>query len=284
MARYHYWQYIVDEEGTPLDGVEIRFYLSDGTGIGTIEASIFRNPTTGAITTTSQANLKTDANGFFEFWVGDAYEAEGGYAFNQKFRLTWYKAGLIEGYIDPVDVFPPLPPVDETVTGQVVGEADKKNKLISNALAYKWNNHIDIPVPSASPHDIQAVVHCDNNNEFNKVVSNLLINKMYQGALSASTVLLDASTAGMFTSLVPAGDNLLITNPLSGDVGNYILTNPPSSSKDIRHNLLNEWPIVQVMKLPKGEVIIPTTIKSISNRRTVIEVVSAADYRVTIIG
>ena len=275
MARYHYWQYIVDEEGTPLDGVEIRFYLSDGTGIGTIEASIFRNPTTGAITTTSQANLKTDANGFFEFWVGDAYEAEGGYAFNQKFRLTWYKAGLIEGYIDPVDVFPPLPPVDETVTGQVVGEADKKNKLISNALAYKWNNHIDIPVPSASPHDIQAVVHCDNNNEFNKVVSNLLINKMYQGALSASTVLLDASTAGMFTALitnlVPSGDN-------------FILTNPPSSSNSIRHDLLNEWPIVQVMKSPKGEVVIPNTIKSISNRRTVVEVSVSADYRVTIIG
>ena len=275
MARYHYWQYIVDEEGTPLDGVEIRFYLSDGTGIGTIEASIFRNPTTGAITTTSQANLKTDANGFFEFWVGDAYEAEGGYAFDQKFRLQWYKAGLIQGYIDPVDVYPPLPPVDETITGQVVGEADKKNKLISNALAYKWNNHIDIPVPSASPHDIQAVVHCDNNNEFNKVVSNLLINKMYQGALSASTVTIDASTAGMFTALitnlVPSGDN-------------FILTNPPSSSNSIRHDLLNEWPIVQVMKSPKGEVVIPNTIKSISNRRTVVEVSVSADYRVTIIG
>jgi len=277
MARYHYWQYVVDEEGTPLDGVEIRFYLSDGTGIGTVEANIFRNPTTGAITTTSQANLKTDANGFFEFWVGDAYEVEGGYAYNQKFRLQWYKAGLIQGYIDPVDVYPPLPPVDETVTGQVVGEADKKNKLISNALAYKWNNHIDIPVPSASPHDIQAVVHCDNNNEFNKVVSNLLINKMYQGALSASTVTLDASTAKMFSSLALSA-NLVPSG------GNYILTNPPSSSNDIRHDLLNEWPIVQVMKLPKGEVIIPNTIKSISNRRTVVEVALAADYRVTIIG
>jgi hypothetical protein len=53
MARYHYWQYIVDEEGTPLDNVEIRFYLSDGTGIGSVEASIYRNPSTGAITTTS---------------------------------------------------------------------------------------------------------------------------------------------------------------------------------------------------------------------------------------
>lgn len=275
MARLHYWQYIVDEEGTPLDSVEIRFYLSDGTGIGTVEANIFLNPTTGAITTTSEANVITDANGFFEFWVGDAYEVEGGYAFDQKFRLTWYKAGLVEGYIDPVDIYPPLPPVDETITGQTVGEADKKNKLISNALAYKWNNHIDIPVPSASPHDIQAVMHCDNNNEFNKVVSNLLINKMYQGALSASTVSIDASTAGMFTALitdlVPSGDN-------------YILTNPPSSSNSIRHDLLNEWPIVQVMKSPKGEVIIPNTIKSISNRRTVVEVSVSADYRVTIIG
>ena len=278
MSRYHYWQYVVDEEGTPLDSVEIRFYLSDGTGIGTVEANIFLNPTTGAITTTSQADLRTDSNGFFEFWVGDAWEVEGGYDYNQKFRLEWYKAGLVAGQIDPVDVFPPLPPVDETITGQTVGEEESKNKLISNALAYKWNSHIDIPVPIAAPHDIQPVVHCDNDNEFNKVVSNQLINKMYQGALSAGTVTLDASAADMFTALVNSGDLVV-----SGD--NYLLTNNnPLGSENIKHDLLNDWPVVQVMKLPQGEVIVPSTVKSISNRRTVVEVAVFADYQVTIIG
>jgi hypothetical protein len=281
MARYHYWQYIVDEEGSPLDSVDISFYLSDQP---TVFANIFLNPTTGAITTTEQAGLKTDANGFFEFWVGDPWEVEGGYEHSQKFRLEWYKAGIIAGAIDPVDIFPPLPSVDETASGQAIGEREKKNKLISNALAYKWNQHIDLPVPSASPHDIQPVVFCDTDNEFNKVVSNRLINKMYQGALSAGDVTLDSSVADMFTSSISASDLLLITNPLSGDVGNFILTNPPSSSKNIRHELQNEWPVVQVMKLPQGEVIVPTTVKSISDRRTVIEVAQISNYRVTIIG
>lgn len=269
MARYHYWQYIVDEEGSPLDSVEVRFYLSD---LYPVEASIFLNPTTGAITTTSQADLKTNANGFFEFWVGDPWEVEGGYEHLQKFRLEWYKAGIVAGKIDPVDIFPPLPSVDETITGQGVGEREKKNKLISNALAFKWNQHIDLPVPSASPHDIQPVRFCETDNEFNKVVSNRLINKMYQGALSGGTVSLDASAADMFTALT----NIVPT------AGNFWLTY--NGVDNIKHDLLNEWPVVQVMKLPQGEVITPNTVKSISNRRTVIEVAVSADYQVTIIG
>lgn len=278
MARYHYWQFVVDEEGSPLDGVEIRFYLSDQP---TVEANIFLNPTTGARTTTSQADLKTDENGFFEFWVGDPWEIEGGYEHTQKFKLTWFKAGIIAGKIDPVDVFPPLLSVDETITGQSIGEKEKKNKLISNALAFKWNNHIDLPVPSASPHDIQPVVICDSNNEFNKVVSNRLINEIYQSAISGGNVTLDTSTAKMFSVYISAGD-LLISGAPSAE--SYILTNPPSSNNNIRHDLLNDWPIVQVMKLPKREIIIPATVKSINNRRTVVEVSVSADYIVTIIG
>jgi hypothetical protein len=124
-------------------------------------------------------------------------------------------------------------------------------------------------VPTEDPHNLQPVVHCDNNNDFNKVVSNLLINKMYQGALSGATVTLDASAADMYSALItsagwtPSGDN-------------YI--------SNIKHDLLNEWPIVQLMKVPKGEVIVPNTIKSISNRRTVVEVAEIASYQVTIIG
>jgi hypothetical protein len=196
MARYHYWQYIVDEEGSPLDNVDIRFYLADQP---TVQANIFLNPTTGAISTTSTAALQTDANGFFEFWVGDQWEGSGGYAHLQKFKLTWYKASIIAGEINPVDIFPPLPPVDETITGQEEGEKNKKNKLISNALAFKWSNHLDIPVPSASPHFIYPVELCNTNNRFNKVVSNKLITTMFEGALGASAVSLDATVANMFS-------------------------------------------------------------------------------------
>lgn len=270
MARYHYWQYIVDEEGSPLDSVEVRFYLSDQP---TIEASIFLNPTTGAITTTSQADLLTNADGFFEFWVGDQWEVEGGYQFYQKFRLDWYKPGTVAGAIDPVDIFPPLASVDETITGQAAGEKEKKNKLISNALAYKWNQHIDLLIPSAAPHDLHPVETCNTDDQFNKVVSNSLINLIMTTALSASTVSLDASAADMFTSLcglLPSG-------------GNYILT-APSGNNDILHSLGNEWPIVQVTKMPEGEVAIPNTIKSVSGNRTVVEMAISASYIVTIIG
>ena len=270
MARYHYWQYIVDEEGSPLDSVEIRFYLSDQP---TVEASIFLNPTTGAVTTTSGKDLKTNADGFFEFWIGDEWEIEGGYSFTQKFRLEWYKAGIVAGAIDPVDIFPPLGPVDETITGQAVGERAKKNKLISNALAYKWNNHIDLLIPSAAPHDLHPVEVCSTDNQFNKVVSNWLVNRMMTAALSASTVSLDASAADMFSDvcgLLPSG-------------ANYILT-AGGSITDINHGLGNEWPIVQVTKLPENEVAIPNTIKSVSGQRTVVEMAVSASYRVTIIG
>lgn len=271
MARYHYWQFIVDEEGSPLDSVEIRFYLSDQP---TVEANIFLNPTTGAITTPSNADLKTNADGFFEFWIGDQWEVEGGYPFSQKFRLEWYKAGIIAGAIDPVDVFPPLAPVDETITGQDLGEKEKKNKLISNALAFKWNNHIDLPVPSASPHDIQPVNFCDSSdNEFNKVVSNRLMTDLVTGALSASTVTLDASAADMYTAVC----GILISG------GSFYLT-AGGSPNTVKHDLGNEWPIVQVTKLPQNEVVVPNTIRSVGGQNTIVEMAVSASYRVTVIG
>jgi len=270
MARYHYWQYVVDEDGSPLDSVDISFYLHDQP---TVEASIFLNPTTGAITNTTIANLQTNADGFFEFWIGDQWEVEGGYEFDQKFRLEWYKAGTIAGAIDPVDVFPPLASVDETIPGQNVGEKEKKNKLISNALAYKWNQHIDLLIPSAAPHDLHPVEFCNTNSQFNKVVSNALINNLMTAAISGSTVTLDASAADMFASLcgvLPSG-------------GNFILT-APSGESNILHGLGNEWPIVQVIKMPEGEVVVPNMIKSLSGQRTVVEMALSASYRVTVIG
>jgi hypothetical protein len=250
--------------------VDISFYLHDQP---TVEASIFLNPTTGVTTNTTDAQLQTNSDGFFEFWVGDQWEVEGGYEFDQKFRLEWYRAGIIAGAISPVDIFPPLAPVDETSTGQGAGEKEKKNKLISNALAYKWNQHIDLLIPSAAPHDLRPVVACNNNEQFNRVVSNALVNRMMTAAISGSTVTLDASAADMFTSLCG----------ILPYAGNFILT-AGGSANDILHGLGNEWPIVQVIKMPEGEVVIPNTIKSVSGQRTVVEMALNDTYRVTIIG
>ena len=59
MARIHYWQYIVDEEGRPLENVNVRFYLSDNP---TQQADIFTHPELGAATITSVANIQTGRN------------------------------------------------------------------------------------------------------------------------------------------------------------------------------------------------------------------------------
>lgn len=280
MARYHFWQYIVDEEGTPLDNVDIYFHLSGTSDVTDVGADIFLNPTTGAVTQTYKGSVRvrTDANGFFQFWVGDQWELEGGYEWDQKFRLSWEKAGIINGFIDPVDIFPPLAPVDETSTGQGADEKEKKNKLISNALAYKWNNHIDLPVPSASPHDIQPVQLCDLNNQFNRVVSNQLIAKIYEASIGASTVNVDVSGASMIVSAT-SGAEWVYNAQQSSPVGDAV-------SRIFKHNLGNKYPIVQVVdrKAIKTLEIIPNEVLMIDKNSTLVEVISAADFVVTFIG
>ena len=74
MSRIHYWQYIADEDGRPIAGVDIRFYLQ-GTST---EANIYANPTVGHVTTTMALNVQTNVDGFFQFWVGDEWELNGG--------------------------------------------------------------------------------------------------------------------------------------------------------------------------------------------------------------
>jgi hypothetical protein len=75
MARVDYWQYLLDSNGEPLPFAEVRVYLA-----GTLtEADIYLDSSFGSITTASSESLKTDKNGFIQFWVGDRWETEGGY-------------------------------------------------------------------------------------------------------------------------------------------------------------------------------------------------------------
>ena len=258
MARLHYWQYIVDEEGTPVGGVSIRFYLADDTNT---EANIYANSTVGHQTTTSAIDLLSNGEGYFEFWVGDEWELNGGYPSTQRFRLEWTRTGMREGVIDNLDIFPPLYQVDETVSGQSIAEeAIRRNKLISNRLAYRWEEHVESVVSGSAyrtdaPHDIQPVMVCDTDTEYNRVVSNNLMNQIYTIAVSASTATLDASAADIDFSLIPedhplvsAGDGLWYSN--------------------IDHNLdgsvINEYPIIQVVDRSDNTYIVPETIQSLN--------------------
>lgn len=190
MARIHYWQYIVDSEGRPLENVNIRFYLADNPAE---EAEIFTHPQLGASTDTSTADTKTNGDGFFEFWIGDEFEPFGGYESTQQFKLTWDRAGILLGHINYVDIFPPVLKVDET--DNFSATKDNKNKLISNALGYKWDTHTDSVVPTTEPHDLKAVDITDNNPAFNRLVSNSLMNYILAAITSAGVISIGASAA-----------------------------------------------------------------------------------------
>ena len=237
MARVHYWQYILDEEGRPLENVDIRFYLNDSP---TVEAEIFTHPTLGVSTTSSEAEIKTDGNGFFEFWLGDEFESISGYTSDQKFRLTWNRAGIYSGYINDIDVFPPIFTVDEADNVSV--SKDDKNKVISNALAYKWDNHVNSGV-EGTPHDFDQVDTTSKDTTKNKLVSNALINYLL-GALASAGTLSIAATAAIerqfdISSWSPTGDNYY---------------------SNINHFIGNEFPLVQIADVDTDKFFQPVKI------------------------
>ena len=96
--RSHYFQWILNEEGQPVPGVDISVYLAGGT----TPAYVYSAETAGTSTNTVPQTT-TDANGFFEFWIAgppDTYSYS-----NQKFKITWVKAGVIDaGEVDNVEI------------------------------------------------------------------------------------------------------------------------------------------------------------------------------------
>ena len=189
MARIHYWQYIVDDQGRPLQDVNVRLYLSDNP---TQEADIFTHHALGAPTITSTTNLKTDDNGFFELWIGDEFENIGGYVSTQKFKLVWQRAGIQIGSISNIDVFPPVFKVDET--DNISSTVTDKNKTISNELAYGWDTHVDTGI-AGTPHDFNSVDTNKTDTVYNKLVSNSLMNYILSAIASAGTLSIAATGA-----------------------------------------------------------------------------------------
>jgi hypothetical protein len=101
MARVHFWSHLVDDEGIPIQGANITIYLSESLS----PAFVYSSETTTTATNTSPQTT-TNSEGFFEFWIGDVSESYG-YSIPQKFKITWEKTGVAEGYIDYVDILPP---------------------------------------------------------------------------------------------------------------------------------------------------------------------------------
>ena len=101
MSRVHFWSFLVDEEGRPIQGAEIGVYLAQSTSPAFVYDSEL-----GATATNVVPQTTTNHEGYFEFWVGDVNESFG-YSIPQKFRIEWEKTGLAEGFIEHMDILPP---------------------------------------------------------------------------------------------------------------------------------------------------------------------------------
>jgi len=125
--RAHFWQYITNEEGQPIEGAYISIYLT-GT---TTPAAVYTSESGGSAVTESP-QIESDENGFFQFWIAD-YTDTYGYDAGQKYTIAWEKEGVITaGSIDNVEIAVPTQEVDETSTNTL------KNKLVSNNQAKVW--------------------------------------------------------------------------------------------------------------------------------------------------
>lgn len=246
MSRIHYWQYLTSKNGDPLQDEDVRVYLA-GTDI---EANIYLDNVFGSITKSSTESLSTNSLGFFEFWIGDEWETEGGYSVDQQFKVVWNNTvDGIEEEIDNIYIFSPVRPID--ISDDVKGVPSNKDidKVISNRQGYKWNLHVDSIVPSASPHDLEAVVFFDTDTIKNKVISNKLGYQMYEMADTASTISHDVSAATFYSETIA-------TSGWSISGGKYY--------KDITHNFNNYYPIVRISNFNNDKQILADILQSIS--------------------
>jgi hypothetical protein len=130
-SRIHFWHYVLNEGGQPIQNAEVRLYLSDDP---TTEANIFLTELGSSYTTTSQADIKTDNDGFFQCWLANEFE-DGGYSYTQAFRLEWYKAGTAPGLIDNINPWPNAFAWEDINSGV---DVNHRNKFVSNFLSKKW--------------------------------------------------------------------------------------------------------------------------------------------------
>lgn len=102
MARAHYFWYITNEEGQPVNAADVKVYIAGTTD----PVKVFLQETSiTSIQTLPQ--VTSDINGFFQFWIADEREING-YDASTKFTIKWSKPGIIdEGSIEYIDFITP---------------------------------------------------------------------------------------------------------------------------------------------------------------------------------
>lgn len=174
MARVHYYSFLLNEEGQPIQDADVTVYLA-----GTNTPAVIYKDEFGGETASSAPQITTNSRGFFEFWIGDDGETYG-YLKSQKFKIAWSKVGVATGYIDWINIFANIIEVDETDSSST-----SKNKTVSNALAYGWEQHkihdirfdgYALPIHGIEAADEEDGSDADNwtseQERFNKLINN----------------------------------------------------------------------------------------------------------------
>jgi hypothetical protein len=123
MSRAKYWQYLLNQEGQPIDHATVVIYDA-----GTYDAAVIYETET-TLTVIPSATMATTDAGYFEFWVDP-----NDYPTGMKFDIAWSKPGSITaGGVDGVYIPMIYSQVNEADTDTT------KDKLVSNNLAQTWS-------------------------------------------------------------------------------------------------------------------------------------------------
>jgi hypothetical protein len=166
MARTHFWHYLQNEEGQPVNEADVSVYLATTT----TPAWVYLSESSGTAVDTDANPISTRDDGYFEFWIADADDTYG-YT-GQKFKITWTKPGIIDdGYVDFVEINLATAEVDETDIDET------KNKTVSNALAKSWSEkagvvtkRVTIPEWTNDAGNYYIIIDHYLNNEFPMVI------------------------------------------------------------------------------------------------------------------
>ena len=172
MARRHYWQFLVTDEGNPIENAEITIYIA-----GTEDPAYVYTDEYGPAGSSTAPQVRTSRKGFYEFWVADKQEPNG-YFLESKFKIAWSAVGVQKGYIDYVDVF-------STSVAQIdiTDVNEYRNKAVSNYLGKGWEDHKNsilyknniLSIHGMGPVDeAQYDMLIDTNRDLNRLVSNVL--------------------------------------------------------------------------------------------------------------
>jgi len=178
--RYHFWGFLVNEAGEPIENADITVKLAGTDTLACVYFDEYSSVNScDANITSTDPQLQTINNGYYEFWIADSSEPHG-YRYDQKFKIEWERVGIAKGMVDNVNILPSSEPIyPANLSACVSAGVDPSsvstdmNKLVSDALVCQWNSHWrELTELDAHPHGLDYVDVNATDNIRNKIISN----------------------------------------------------------------------------------------------------------------